>query len=266
VPIDPSKPPSISDPEGWQDDSLSRFFALSEYNTRVMFVKYQLQWQLFNDIQNLLDEFVNDFGPLEENEPEVNDVPLFLFMRAHAAYVGALRLVVAVHFVESYPLMRSALENALYAFYFKNHPKAASAWRKRHDGDAAKEDAKKASRIGQMFRHLKSVDEKLWWRANNVYERTIDLGAHPNTWGVVGTLVFDEVTNAVTSNVVGPDDSNFQNSLSYVASTGLVVLELACTTFTEKALELNVIPRVVMLVQRHVAIEAARRREGLIGG
>lgn len=258
------KTPSIGDPDGWQDDSLSRFIALNEYNTRAVFVKYQLQWQFFSDIQDLLDEFVNDFGSLDENDPEVNAIPLFLFMRAHAAYVGALRLVVAMHSVESYALMRSAFENALYAFYFKNHPEAAAAWQKRHDGEAARKEARKASQIERMLRHLKGVDEDLWWRANNVYERTIDLGAHPNTWGVMRTLVYDEATKGVASHIVGPDDINFQNCLSYAASTGLVVLELVCTTFSERAKELDVIPRVLVLIDKHKAIQAARKRAGLI--
>lgn len=263
VPQERPKVPSSGDPEGWQDDGLSRFLALCEHNTRATFENYPAQWQLFSDTQDLLDKFVNNLDP-GKDDPQGEGVPLFLFMRSHAAYVGALRLVAAAHFVESYALMRNALENALYGLYFRNHPDAAATWLKRHHGDVDREAAKKVAQIGKMLRHLKSLNEDLWWRANKVYETTIDFGAHPNFMGVMGTLVYDETSNTTFSNVVGPAGRDFENSLSFVASTGLVILELACITFTERARELDIILPLVMLMKRHTDIEELRRRLGII--
>lgn len=192
-------------------------------------------------------------------------LPLLLFMRAHAAYVGALRLVTAGHFVESYALMRNSLEHALYALYFKHHPNVGDVWLARHKGEAERAAVRKVAQIGKMLQYLKTLDGKLGGRANNVYERSIDFGAHPNFGGVVMPLEHDEATDSTTSHILSPQGRNFENSLSYITSTGLVVLELMCKTFPERTQELDLLKRTHILILRHIDNEKKRRQAGLIG-
>ena len=64
----PKAPRVIHNLEGWEDDGRSRFLGLRKYNSIFTFDGYQPQWQLFDNLQGLLDEFVNEleavFGTL----------------------------------------------------------------------------------------------------------------------------------------------------------------------------------------------------------
>jgi len=75
---------------------------------------------------------------------------------------------------------RGCLENALYGLYLSRTPASQETWLRRHDDEKSKKDVRREFKIQNLLKLLKSEDDKLHHAVNQLYERTIDLGGHPN--------------------------------------------------------------------------------------
>lgn len=170
-------------PDGWQDDNLSRFITATNQNTYATFDAQPECWNFLARIEATLDYFINHID--DKAIPE--NVNLFLLFRMHAAYLSALRLFVATQYADTYPLLRSALEYGLYEFYLSHHPDKRGVWENRH----ASEEARKLSRSlspSLMTKFLTECNAALGEEVKNLYDLTIDFGAHPNPQAVNASL------------------------------------------------------------------------------
>ena len=81
---------------------------------------------------------------------------------------------------ETYASLRLCLENGLYGLYPSQHPGSRETWLRRHDSDQAKQRVRSEFTIRNLFDSLRGLDTKEAAVAEQLYERCIDYGAHPN--------------------------------------------------------------------------------------
>lgn len=118
---------------------------------------------------------------LDETDASSNN--LFL-LAAHAAYLSGTQLACGGQLPPCYMVLRGCLENALYASFFHSHPNKKHVWERRHDSPENARQVRDEFRIGQMLSEFGRIDPSLGPVVRQVYELAIDLGAHPNVWGL----------------------------------------------------------------------------------
>lgn len=89
---------------------------------------------------------------------------------------------------DTFPVLRACLEYALYALHINANPALGEVWVRRHD------DAASLRRVRQEFTHtaviatLEAKDANLHPVIQQLYERSIDFGAHPNERAITGSM------------------------------------------------------------------------------
>lgn len=133
----------------------------------------------------------------------------FFMLRAHSNFLAACRLCWSGQNPETYAVLRSCLENALYGLYLAKNPESRETWLRRQDSDEAKKKVRDEFKIGVLLKLAASINEKEGAVAKALYERTIDYGAHPNEVALTQSLKMEE----------GKDQINF--SVSYLDANPL---------------------------------------------
>src|SRR5260370_42555922 len=86
---------------------------------------------------------------------------------------------------DSYPLQRSCLENAGYAHLISTTPELSERWLNRDDDPGSK--SRFTNRA--VREAISASDDELAVIYQDLYERTIDFGAHPNEKTVTANLI-----------------------------------------------------------------------------
>jgi hypothetical protein len=100
---------------------------------------------------------------------------------------------------ETYALLRSTLEWALYAGHVHGNDERAEVWLRRHDGEApdgtATPESEAARRrvrneftVAGLLAELEQRSPSVHARAKELYEQAIDFGAHPNERALTSSM------------------------------------------------------------------------------
>jgi hypothetical protein len=127
---------------------------------------------------------------------------------------------------ETYALLRSTLEWALYAAYVHENEERAQVWLRRHDGEnpdgsptpeseVARRRVKSEFTVARLMESLQQRSVSVHARAKDLYEHAIDSGAHPNE-------------RALTSSMRPEEEGTFQ--LDYFTPENSLPLQLALKT------------------------------------
>lgn len=111
-----------------------------------------------------------------------------MLVSAHAAFRGAAEFALQGRSCESMVLMRSCLEHAMYGVHFHRYPALIEVWAHRGDGEKQKKAVRKNFKPTEMLDGIAALNNAIGERARSLYERTIDMGAHPNEVGFFGRL------------------------------------------------------------------------------
>lgn len=119
----------------------------------------------------------------------------FLSMNSYMVYLSAIRIALTGHVASIYPLFRTALESACYAFMIGHEPSLDEIWSSRHkSSDALKLSRKKFNSAvldtGRIIESKGSVGSAAW--INDCYQSAIDFGAHPNPKSIYNHLRLPE--------------------------------------------------------------------------
>lgn len=169
-------------PTGWARDDLTKFLDLGRAHQFQAFEHLSGSYRRLRDV----DAVFLKLGENLDNPPNLIS-PLFVY-RSHSAYRAAAGLVLAGQVPETYMVGRGCLEFALYGLYFANKPHTFDTWIARNEGAAQKKEVRKEFPVGNLMEVLKAADRRCAEVATALYERTIDLGAHPNQLAVFGSL------------------------------------------------------------------------------
>ncbi|WP_152046747.1 hypothetical protein [Aureimonas psammosilenae] len=110
-------------------------------------------------------------------------IPAFFLLRSHAAYRAAVGAVMGGQVYEAQAMLRLCLEHGSYSLYLGNNAERWSRWMARQDGEAQRKTVKAEFSYGKILRHVTNEAPKLAKILSELYERVIDLGAHPNEQG-----------------------------------------------------------------------------------
>lgn len=185
----------LQPPPGWGRDNLSQFIEVARRNTFATFVQARPVWDRLDTIDTLFRRAIEAM-----NNSRAWFAGFFL-LRAHASYLGAVRLSTSTQFAETYMVLRGCLENALYGLFVHENLTLGPVWLRRHEDKTSKQKVRAEFRIGRMFSLVKTKDRTTGTAARSLYERTIDYGAHPNERALTSVLRQTENADSIRFDV-----------------------------------------------------------------
>jgi hypothetical protein len=177
-------------PPRWGADLLSAFIDNALANIFATFVHKPIQYKYILDVDSC-------FYKAASNLSNPTDfVAAFLLLRSHSAYRAACRLALSGQAAESYVVLRSCLEYAIYALHINKNSPLAELWLQRHADDASLRAMRNEFQHAKVIRTLQRTDAKLCDSIALLYERTIDFGGHPNERAVTGSMEINSGGNS----------------------------------------------------------------------
>jgi hypothetical protein len=125
---------------------------------------------------------------------------------------------------DSFALQRACLENAGYAKLIATNRELSALWLQRD---------KKVAEVRKQFTNkavreaIAKDDEPLSKVYQELYERSIDFGAHPNEKGVLGSVVPGSInTGTLQVTMLAGDSIQLQHGLKNCAQTAVCALKI----------------------------------------
>ena len=173
-------------PAAWGNDEISNLLDAARNNEFSTFANLRSETSRLIDIDLSFRKVIDGLN-------HSNDwFAAFFVLRAHSNFLSACRMSMSGQIPESYALLRSCLENALYGVYLARNPDLRETWLRRHDSDEHKKKVRNEFKIGSMLDCAKSIDSKEGEVAKQLYDLTIDYGAHPNERALMQSLQMEE--------------------------------------------------------------------------
>jgi len=212
------------------EDQLAQYLDAARNNEGAFRQDLPVEYRHLRNIDALFARILDNF----DNPPHI--APAFLFYRCHSAFRSAVRMVMAGQTAESYMPLRGTLEFALYGVYFWKHPDDWDIWCARNEGPEQRKAVRDKFKVGTLIETAESVDQKQASVAKELYDRCIDLGAHPNTTGVWSGIKISETTEDLhvwTSYLTDRDDAHAL-ALRTSRQVGLCSFALIGSPFKER--------------------------------
>ncbi len=222
--------PLSAPPPNWDTDEISKFIEAARVN------EFATYTNLKNEIHRLLDIDISYRKSIEGLNHTKEWFAGFFLLRAHSNFLAACRLSWSGQIPESYAVLRSCLENALYGLYLARNPESREIWLRRHDSDADKKKVRDEFKIGTFLGLAKQIDSSEGEVAAALYERTIDYGAHPNERALMQSLQIKEEADIAEFKTIYLDEDSDQLRLllKTVAQVGVCTLSLFRITYRER--------------------------------
>ncbi len=168
-------------------------------------------------------------------DPDVMLAVFFMF-RAHSAYRAAASCAFAGQSVELHPLLRLALECGGYAFLIDRKPGLAEVWLNRRKSEADRHKVKQQFNFNKIKSSLASSDARLKSIFCELYETTIDFGAHPNEMSVTTGITVERSDSQGSFNLIylHGDGIVLDYSLKVVPQVGVCALLMFQKIFRER--------------------------------
>jgi hypothetical protein len=214
------------------DKSLDRFLEAVRCNQQSNRKRFPERYRI---IQRVDDWFARSGNHLDNAKPMFTGP---MFMRSHYAYKAAAGMTLAGQFSESFVMMRSCLEYAGYVLLIFTNPDLEEVFLKRHVDIASKKAQRGKFEVSNVIRKIAGFDQKLSEVFKEMYDRSIDFGAHPNPHGIFGATNISKDENeqmtamSTAALVKNPRVTEF--AMHRVAQVGLTSLCVFQHVFTEK--------------------------------
>ena len=225
-----SRGPSMQLPAGWAADSLSDFIHVAFTNTLATFVHKKQAFDRLLKIDGALKKVGENLHNAE------NPLAALLLHRSHSAFLASCRLAMSGQAVDTFPVLRSCLEYALYALHINANPAFAEVWLRRHDNVEALREVKQLFKHGRVMETLLKRDAALHGQLSTLYERTIDFGGHPNERAVSSsaTMTTEGDTAVIRNQFLHGDSLALDHALKTTAQIGLGSLMVFRLIFREQ--------------------------------
>lgn len=158
-------------------------------------------------------------------------VPALLFFRSFGAFRAAVMVSLSLP-TDGFPLQRSCLENAGYAKLISQDTDLARIWLQR-DEDPRK--VRSTFTNGRVREAIEKDDKQVAAIYQQLYERSVDFGAHPNEKGVLGNVVPGSIdTGNLQFFLLGGDSNTLKLGLKSCGQTGICSLRIFNHIFREQ--------------------------------
>ena len=115
-------------PQGWGEDEVTVFLDAARGNSFATFANLPQFFEHLVVVDSLFRKAIPQFTAPDDV------VPGLLLLRCHGAYLAAIRLSISGQHPETYSVLRTCLEIALYANHMRAAPSLAEVWLKRSEG------------------------------------------------------------------------------------------------------------------------------------
>jgi len=163
-------------PNGWGSDALTDFLTHFRGN---QFATFANKGQAMADLVRIDAQYVKLAGTINPRPY----YPMQFLLRAHSAYRAGMAVVMGGQQYEAQALLRLCLEHAAYGFYIGSDKNRCERWLRRGDSDANRKAVKDEFQIGKIKAHIRAQAATIEATFDHLYNRLIDLGAHPNEAG-----------------------------------------------------------------------------------
>lgn len=217
-------------PNPWGDDELTNFIDRTRLNCYASYANLQWEYTKLREIDSI-------FRKLNDSLNNTRDwFAAFFMLRAHSAFLAACHLGMAGQAAEAYALSRLSMENALYGFYLARNPGSAKTWLRRHDSAEAKRRVREEFKVRSLLDTLKAEASKEASLAEQLYERCIDYGGHPNERALTQSLTQEEKETAISFEItyLSADPTVTCPCLKTAAQVGAVVLVIFRLVYKER--------------------------------
>jgi hypothetical protein len=172
-----------------------------------------------------------------------SDGLLILFMaRAHSAFVGAVRMAASGQLAETFMLLRGLIENGLYAVHIKSDATRGRIWMDRHRTAEGERRVRSEFKFRRVLGTVQAINSDLGRIVHVLYDRCLDLGAHPNERGHFASAEFQDPDDAqFKAFLFTPDPKKIHFLLRSCGEVGVVALRLFLLVFEER-LRLTPVP------------------------
>jgi len=217
-------------PPGWGSDELTAFIDAAHSNQYATFFR---KWPATEKLVAIDAEF----GKVTKTWVNpASEIVALLFVRCHGAFRTAAGLAMAGQAVETYVQCRSMLEYGAYAVHIHRDPPLGIVWLNRHQSPKQLAEQKDAFLHGKVAASVTAANQHAGKRFEDLYQRTIDFGGHPNERSVTGNTKMIEETDrrvmlAVLQHGDGPE---LEMALKTVAQCGMVALEMFQAVYSPK--------------------------------
>ena len=218
-------------PLEWGNDKLSGFLEDVRQQQFASFAKN------IGNIPTKLIQIDACFARICENISHPKDVlGAILLIRSHSAFRAACSTAMGTQLPETFVLLRSTLEYAAYALHVNANPQLGEIWMRRHDNATAMREMKKAFLGVNVEKTVAKIDRKLLDTYKTLYEITIDLGGHPNIFGVASSAIFDKNDETQQLQIVylHQNEEMVTHALMTLAQVGICSLSIFNCIFPER--------------------------------
>jgi hypothetical protein len=158
-----------------------------------------------------------------------------LLLRCQYAFKAAAAMALAGQAADVFPVLRSVLEYAGYCLLIFETPSLEGVYILRHADGAAMKEQRDAFQIraikGTVSRHCSTALTTLF---EDLYQRTIDFGAHPNPNAVFSTTSLDETKGQATTFAITKEPKIVLHALKSTAHIGLMALHVLKRSFSTR--------------------------------
>jgi len=166
---------------------------------------------------------------------EVNPLSAQLCLNAHMLLLATARQALSGHPGSVFPLARTALESACYAFLIMNDDRLGEIWLQRNESASKLSKCRKAfgKAAADVASRIRKDVEEVGNLVSDLYQNLIEFGAHPNSKSVVDYLHFKEENEngmmpVVLGGIYAVDDSlTLRGGFAYI-ETALITALVIC--------------------------------------
>lgn len=186
---------SVHVPLGWPNRYLTNWFSKLEKQAFATFVNYA---EVIEPILAFEEEFSSQVSKIFREAAPDEQLAFVLFTRMISVQSAAARLLFAGQIYEANALMRSAVECGVYGCVLKHDAGLRQIWANRGKSNSARERCRAAFGWNGLLGILDGRSHSLRRLIKPVYERLIDMGAHPNSEGIVEGVILDKSSDGRT--------------------------------------------------------------------
>jgi hypothetical protein len=234
-------------PANWGCDPLSAFWDAAMDNVIANFAHASSDFTLVGQIDGL---FLHISEKLVEPQ---NSLVALLLLRTHTAYRVAALIAASGTPTDAYPLLRSVLETAGYALLIYRDPALGEIWLHRDDSRDTKQAVRDTFKPRAIKDALAQLDSGLMRVFDTLYERFIELGAHPNVKSLTANLSMTEAgaTKHYRVQYIHGNTTFFADAMKDTVRVGMFALTAFQHTMAAR-FELLGITDAMNLLRRHL--------------
>jgi hypothetical protein len=214
----------LQQPTGWGADSLTEYIENSNRNRYATFANKK---ERFNELIFIDKCFIIVFK--DWINPQNNLSP-HLFIRSHAAYRAACENAMSGQVAQAFPQLRACIEYAGYGLHIMKNPEVSEIFLKRHEDNEGKgiDRVRKEFTIKNINSTIKKLNKHLSRDYHNLYNKSIDFGAHPNEMSVINNLkvLNSEKSKNFLQMYLHGDGVELSHILDFTCQIGICALEV----------------------------------------